>query len=564
LQPVSQTQQTTITFPQEVLDENPQLAGTEFSFPANTAFSDDGTRGGSMGIVPVPSDRLPSPLPPGLRLPFVFSLQTSGPTNFERPVSVCLPNLPDPLTGYKPVPGEKTALVAFNHDTGQWEVVGPMTVTADGNFMKSDPGVGLRQPGWGGGTPGGTAPGATADTPEPGSPCNAGSPGGNQSTCPEGECGLFNYGFVKPSLKIGLGFKEFVDGLSGGRRLLEGGSGFPNKRLRALEGAYNSKSLAEGVVPGLQKMNEGSDEYDKANQRNADCLTNCGNNAPTPCSNAQASADPAMVRPVLEQAGFAVAAMQSASANAGIQTANYGASVDKIAELRDQANLTAPNFGLTPNQLAELDSSITTVSNTVAELSDWLSKVEKVLLVSELTTVIVSQQYVQPGKSIVGGNSTTLTNGYFLFYELVTNNGYLPGPRIRVSRPSITSPILAPGGHYRLSAFDPISGRVGEIYFIAPATGGNRRLPSVPLVPAPLADGDSDGVSDEGERIVGTSPTNPDTDADGVTDGAELKNGSDPLSGLAVSTGVIARAPLTGSCIDIASGHDVLAAACGT
>ena len=145
LQPVSQTQATTLTFPPDVLTANPQLAGTTFTFPANTAFSDDGSRGGSLGPAPVPPDRLPSPLPPGLRLPFVFSLQTSGPTNFERPVAVCLPNLPDPLTGYKPVPGEKTALVAFNHDTGQWEVVGPMTVTADGNFMKTDHGVGDRK-----------------------------------------------------------------------------------------------------------------------------------------------------------------------------------------------------------------------------------------------------------------------------------------------------------------------------------------------------------------------------------------------------------------------------------
>ena len=564
LQPVSQTQATTVGFPQQVLTANPQLVGTTFTFPANTAFSDDGTRGGSLGPVPVPADRLPSPLPPGLRLPFVFSLQTSGPTNFERPVAVCLPNLPDPLTGYKPVPGEKTALVAFNHDTGQWEVVGPMTVTADGNFMKSDPGVGLRQPGWGGGTPGGTAPGATADAPEPGAPCNVGS-GGNQSACPEGECGLLNWGYVKPSLKIGLGFKEFVDGLSGGRKLIEGGVGFPSKRLRALEGANNAKTLVEGLVPGLQKMNEGSEEYDQANQRNADCINVlCGVNLPSPCANAKASADPAVVRPVLQQAAAATTAMRSSSANASAKTGSYSASVDKIAELRDQANLTLPNFGLTTGQLDELDQAINNVSNTVSELTDWLSKVEEVLLWSELTTVIATQQYVNPGKTFVGGSSVSLTNGYFLFFELLTENGYLPGPRIRVTQPNVSSPILSPGGHYRLSAFDPISGGVGEIFFVAPAAGGRKRLPSVPLIPASPLDGDNDGVSDAGERILGTSPTNPDTDADGVTDGAELKNGSDPLSGLAVSTGVIARAPLTGTCTDITAGRDVLAAACGT
>jgi hypothetical protein len=79
-----------------------------------------------------------------------------------------------------------------------------------------------------------------------------------------------------------------------------------------------------------------------------------------------------------------------------------------------------------------------------------------------------------------------------------------------------------------------------------------------------VVDTDGDGLSASSEHILGTSPTNPDTDGDGITDGAELKNGSDPLSGLAVSTGVIARAPLTGTCTDITAGRDVLAAACGT
>ena len=255
LQPVSQIQPTTITFPQEVLDENPQLAGTEFSFPANTAFSDDGTRGGSMGIVPVPSDRLPSPLPPGLRLPFVFSLQTSGPTNFERPVAVCLPNLPDPLTGYKPVPGEKTALVAFNHDTGQWEVVGPMTVTADGNFMKTDPGVGLRQPGWGGGTPGGTAPGVQANSPNPGwQPCK------------------------NPGVVLGRGFEQSgnffetmgdvfgVAGAAGGGALSRGAGAIGDALAAARNPssgnlAENVANAVEEIVPSNSWLNRGAGAY---------------------------------------------------------------------------------------------------------------------------------------------------------------------------------------------------------------------------------------------------------------------------------------------------------------
>lgn len=154
LQPTSLTEDTNVAFPQQVLTLNPNLVGTTVEIPANSVFSDDGTRGGRIGIAPVPSDRLPSPLPPGLSLPLVITLQSDGAGNLDRPAPVSFPNLPDPVTGIKLGPGKKSALWSFNHDTGQWEVVGPMTVTADGNFLKSDPGVGIRQPGWHGAMPG--------------------------------------------------------------------------------------------------------------------------------------------------------------------------------------------------------------------------------------------------------------------------------------------------------------------------------------------------------------------------------------------------------------------------
>ena len=42
-------------------------------------FSDNGSRGGTVGIAPVPPDRLPSPLPPGLNFSLVITVQTDGP-----------------------------------------------------------------------------------------------------------------------------------------------------------------------------------------------------------------------------------------------------------------------------------------------------------------------------------------------------------------------------------------------------------------------------------------------------------------------------------------------------
>jgi hypothetical protein len=170
LQPTSLTTNTVVTFPSSVVSNSPAMAGVSITVPANSLFSDNGTRGGRVGIAPVPSDRLPEPLPPGLDLPIVITLQTDGPSNFDRPVPVRFPNLPDPNTGLRLPPGAKSALWSFNHDTGRWEIVGPMTVSADGLFVETDPGVGIRQPGWHGSQPGSQGEGGPMDAPDGGGP----------------------------------------------------------------------------------------------------------------------------------------------------------------------------------------------------------------------------------------------------------------------------------------------------------------------------------------------------------------------------------------------------------
>jgi hypothetical protein len=91
LQPVSATQDTPITFAPEVLAANPQLQGVPITVPANSLFSDKGTRGGRVGIAPVAPDRLPEPLSSGLDHVLDITVQTDGPSNFDRPVPACFP-----------------------------------------------------------------------------------------------------------------------------------------------------------------------------------------------------------------------------------------------------------------------------------------------------------------------------------------------------------------------------------------------------------------------------------------------------------------------------------------
>lgn len=148
LQTVSPVSDTVITFPPSVVASNPELAGVALAVPSGALYDDSGLRGGKVGIAPVAPDRLPEPLPPGLNPALVITVQTDGPLNFSEPAPICFPNLPDPVTGEVLPPGAKTALWSFNHDTGRWEIQGPMTVTEDGRFACTDPGVGIRQPGW--------------------------------------------------------------------------------------------------------------------------------------------------------------------------------------------------------------------------------------------------------------------------------------------------------------------------------------------------------------------------------------------------------------------------------
>lgn len=167
LHAVDERRNTVVTFAGEVTAEQPQLEGVMIQVPPDGLFSDDGTRGGRVGIAPVAPDRLPGPLPEDLEFPLVITVQTDGPTNFEEPVPVVFPNLPDPVTGQRLPAGAKSALWSFNHDSGAWEIAGPMTVTPRGDYIISDPGVGILAPGWHGTQPGSSGSGGeTEEEPE--------------------------------------------------------------------------------------------------------------------------------------------------------------------------------------------------------------------------------------------------------------------------------------------------------------------------------------------------------------------------------------------------------------
>ncbi len=111
------------------------------TFPPGSAVDNAGNPATEAVIIPVPPDRLPSPLPSNLTPKLVISVQAPGATRFDVPAPVIFPNL-DGLA-----PGEKALFFSYNHAAGRWDVVGAGTATTTGTIA-TDPGVGIRAPGW--------------------------------------------------------------------------------------------------------------------------------------------------------------------------------------------------------------------------------------------------------------------------------------------------------------------------------------------------------------------------------------------------------------------------------
>ena len=148
LQPASATVETVLEFSEDFVTANPKFDGVAITLPPDSLLDPGNIGTGMVGIARVDPDRLPGQLPAGLGIQDVITIQTDGAENFDGTVSACFPNLDDPMTGQPLPPLTKSALWSFNHDTGRFEVVGSATVTADGQLVCTDEGVGIPAPGW--------------------------------------------------------------------------------------------------------------------------------------------------------------------------------------------------------------------------------------------------------------------------------------------------------------------------------------------------------------------------------------------------------------------------------
>ena len=104
---------------------------------------------------------------------------------------------------------------------------------------------------------------------------------------------------------------------------------------------------------------------------------------------------------------------------------------------------------------------------------------------------------------------------------------------------------------YDVTLFDPESGLVAKSLGTTVSTGRTTEVTQPQFVASVANDTDGDLLPDDAEFAIGTAIDNVDTDGDGVSDFAEVRQGLDPLSGLAVTIGVLSNLSLEGQAKEV-------------
>jgi hypothetical protein len=464
-----------------------------------------------------------------LNLPLVITVQSDGATNLDRPAPVCFPNLPDPITGIKPGPGEKSALWSFNHDAGQWEIVGHMTVTADGNFVKSDAGVGIRQPGWHGAQPGSSATGGDIFNGAPMLSADALGDVANQKP------------FDLNALPNRRSRKDFDPSYE------------PEQNGCGAKGGAKYPDVVAGVSfkESCNTHDTGYGTYSPWPQPNEKPIGHKASVDSTFYIDLQAAVNDALQAGVIDQQQYPGVLSAALAYYVGVTVEGGDAyqqgQLDASVWITDQGVLTFEQLKQRSNTPI---IEITPAPQNIAQESHAIAVASQV---SSLSSNSVSQD-LQIQRFVQHFLIEDVFDGNVLLRGKSTGNGLLTN-----------SVILPPKHQIRVSVYQPNSASIGTVGFSSKWNGETRLIPGIYIGPhqGTDTDTDTDTLSDESEAIVGTDPNNPDTDNDGVTDGAELKNGTDPLSGIAAATGIVGKAETGGDCRDVAAVNDVLAAACG-
>jgi subtilase family serine protease len=607
LKPVSPTEDTVITFPPSVLAAHPEFAGVQITVPANSLYADDGKRGGSVGIAPVPPDRLPGQLPPDLRFPIVITVQTDGATNFDRPVPACFPNLPDRNTGLPLPPGSKSALWSFNHDTGRFEIVGPMRVSTDGRLVCTDPGVGIPAPGWHGTQPGSPL----GPVPQPLQPsCEV-----KVETCAPAallggmECLLSFIPIVGQATQaVSCTFSASRAVLSGIRDCAIGDGVDCIIAISADVGstvASCSRAIAK-AIPVLGSVITCGGAVASI-VKNCTCL---GRNASKSGFNLKSTRDPltnfeahlAVLRAYYEY--YEVLFGSSVWLNIDLKSGDPRLKAEQVqviihevttamsvnsdgAQIITETETALIRSLLRPPEITENDvNNLIDYLNRTTQLwrqgvlthaqagrNDFIDYKQLMVAVGQIELAIGQLEATGAGEinfsktfddlngTIVdrwANPSQTSFESSRLFYILKdeTNNIVQRGRLTNDGRFGVS--VLSPNSFYRIAYLESKTLSYGSIALESSSSGSETLIPPTLFYSITNElDTDNDGLPDVAEFVIGTLLDNQDTDGDGIKDGTEVRQGTDPLTGLAAQTGIIASVDTPGTAVDVAAFNDI-------
>ena len=517
----------------------------QVTYPAGSAQDENGTPATQATIIPVDPERLPAPLPEGAEPELVVSIQAGtelgfnlagGSTNFDTPAPVTFPN----LEGL--APAEQVFLNSFDHDAGEWTVVGTATVSEDGSSIVSDSDSGIIAPGWHYidrfvrvlFNPRCLAAGSHDDFNQLFAAALSSLAFGIQTVDVVPFASL-------PVPLVGTAVDYALGPLSSALNAAAGAvSGSPpsNFTLASLfisieqqalnpiaQDAADIANWGLGLADWINTINSARQNLSNVYNATLDCLRG----APNPIDGLVDRA-----RSLMDQAQEGIEALTD-----GIEKLNDGAR--RVRDFIEDLTQLPPDLDASSDALSRATGIVELMETGVADISSrtQLSTVHQ--------AIVANKSPLQDASGVIS-EAQSLANSLLAasegaYLQISGSGGTVFAGRLSSSGSLVVS--LRERSSFTVSMFDPVSRLTNTSQFSTGRGGTRMTVPfMVSQVESISSDVDQDGLGPIAETAIGTSPTLADTDGDGVSDLAEIEQGTDPLGGLAFPTGIIATLDL--------------------
>jgi hypothetical protein len=535
LQPVSNDQPTMIEVQAEAAPDltAAQRQDLTLEVQPNSAIGADGQpmNNVQVGVSTVPTVLIKDMLPAGVQDPRItITVQAPGVATFSTPIAVTYPNVNnDP-------PGTKLNFISFDHTTGRLEIEGTATVSADGLFVVTDPGVGITHPGWH------FVAAGSLDADQIGADSTKGDYADPLKLVTEyPECLVDPVGCIAAAKTIVLAADAYfsLSGQSTAAQLLShflansgtsvdfpAGSG-PSAKLRADQAFQDADNDVQ------QRLKNAILEAIATGDENVDLNLDL-----------ELSANPDAFTPVDTDLHNAFGHMQ------GVNVSAEGDINGDIVtgELHYQYTIT---YGFGTNDANR--PGITSAVMRQARLLQLAGVAEPFTATIEVTVPIDIDLGEDPSEIMATPTMSTVPgfgNDPSIYYRLELANCFTVAGRTD-AHGHLNNIVLTPNTAYRGLFYSASTNRWTTI---SARTGPSGQVFGVEGSPSTIyldhfgdIDTTGDGLPDIGRYVIGLRPGVRSYAGDGIDDAAKLAAGLDPLAGEAFPTGVVATLPMSGS-----------------